>query len=280
MALFKSKMKSNTKRRKGALAFVVPWLKRFGIGLAILAFGAWSGAWFFLSDADTKTAQWIEAKMLDSAGGLGFTVEDILIEGRVNTNPDVLKGLINMQRGDPLFAFHPDEAKDLIERITWVRAAHVERRLPDTIYIRLDERVPMARWQDGKATRLLDERGAVIGADDLERFKDLMLLEGEDAPAYAPELMVYLRAEPLVFEHVRGATWIGDRRWDLTLASGTVVKLPEKDIGLALARLDDAHTQSGLLEQKLKSIDLREPERIIIRTQPGAVHDYKTGFNT
>lgn len=262
------------KRRKGFMALVFPWLRRFGIALASLTIFAWAGAWFFMSDADTKTSDWVWEKTLDGTVALGFTVDNILVEGRVHTDPDVLKAIINTQKGDPLFGFDPKAAQMQIERITWVDTAHVERRFPGTLYIGLRERKPLALWQNDKKLNLLDQHGAVINAGSLMPFKDLIIVTGEESATEAPALIFNLMAEPEVLKNTESVMWISKRRWDLKLKNGMIVKLPEDDLELALRRLALKQEQDKMMEKDLKIIDLRDQSRIVVQTKPGAVQDH------
>ncbi|MEZ5918739.1 MAG: FtsQ-type POTRA domain-containing protein [Alphaproteobacteria bacterium] len=267
------------RRRKGLLAVILPWARRFGFVLGALALLLWGGAWFFLSEADERVAVWGHEKTLGITAGLGFTVKDVLIEGRTYSDPETIKALVNVRKGDPLFAFDPAEAKALIEKISWIRSAHVERRLPGTIYIRVQERKPLALWQKYGKLRLLDGRGEVIVSGDMGRFENLVIVIGDDAPQNAPALLSDLAAEPLLYERTKAAQRVSGRRWDLTLDGDVRIKLPEKDLGLALRRLALAQEEEQLLDKDVTSVDLREADRMIIRTRPGAVREYKAGLN-
>lgn len=280
MALIGTRRKTINKRRKGKLAVIVPWLKRFGMSLAVIVLVGWLGAWFFMSDADIKTRDWIEGKTLQATANMGFAVDDILVEGRENADIGVLKAIINVKKGDPLFAFNPTDAKVLVERVAWVDHAHIERRFPDTIYIELTERQPAALWQKNKKLSVLDQKGEVITSDGISKFKNLIIVLGEKAPEHSPALLGDLRAEPILLERVKSASWIGNRRWDLKLKSGASVKLPEEDMGLALRRLAEAQEQDGILDKDVSAIDLRERGRIVVRTRPGAVQEYKASIKT
>lgn len=275
MSLIGTRRSTVNRRRKGKLAFILPWLKRFGAALVVLVALGWLGSWFFLSDADTRTSDWIEGKVLTVTADMGFAVNDILVEGRVNSDIEVLKALINVKKGDPLFAFNPTEAKELVERVAWVEHAHVERRFPDTIYIELHERQPLALWQKNKKLSLLDQNGEVITTQGLSKFKDLIIVIGKDAPEKAPALFGDLRAEDVLYERTKSVSWVGNRRWDMKLKSGITVKLPEEDVCFALRRLASAQEEDGLLDRDLSAIDLRESGRIVVRTRPGAVQEYK-----
>jgi cell division protein FtsQ len=270
---------SINKRRKGVLAYAIPWLKRFGMIGGACVVVLWAGAWFFLSDVDQAAAGWVKNKTLEVTSAAGFQVRDILVEGRVHTSPEILKAIINVKKGDPLFLLDPVEAQELIERISWVRSAQVERRLPGTVYIGLEERVPLALWQKNREVRLLDSRGEVIEALTLEPFKDLVMVMGEGAPEAAPLLLENLVAVPDIYPRVKLATRISNRRWDLRMKNGVVVKLPEEDPGLTLVRLAEAQGESELLDKGFVTIDLREGGRITVRTKPGGVREYKAGLN-
>lgn len=250
--------------------------RRFGAALGVLVFVLWLGAWIFLSDTPGKLLSWGRAKILEQTAAAGFVVKDILVEGRKNTDSALLLAVLNIAEGDPLFALDPRSARAQIEKIVWVRAARVERRLPGTIYIGLTERRPFALWKNEGKWILLDEEGRAITVEEPGHFVGLITLSGDEAPVHAPDFIALLRAEPVLFDHVHEAARIAGRRWDVTLKNGVQVKLPEEDIGVALRRLVKAQEADGLWDKDIESLDLRNPERIVIRTKPGGLRDYKT----
>ncbi|NCT40899.1 MAG: FtsQ-type POTRA domain-containing protein [Alphaproteobacteria bacterium] len=267
------------KRRKGLRARLFPWFKRFGISLAVLVTVLWIGAWFFLSDADTVTADWANNKIVNATAGLGFKVDNILIEGRVHTDPEILKAIINVRRGEPLFAFDPKQAKEGVEKIAWVESAHVERRLPDTLYIKLNERKPLALWQQDKKLKLIDTHGDVIPVSNLDPFYNLVIVLGDEAPKNTAALFNTLIGEPEIFKDVESAGLIADRRWDIIMKNDMRIKLPENDVALAVSRLAKAQREDGILDKDLLGIDLRDPVRMIVRTKPGASQEYGAGYS-
>ena len=261
--------------RNGAAPRLIDALRRFGLvagGGAVLV-GVLS--WVVLSGAADRVVVGTRAKAWDMSAKAGFAVQDILVEGRTNSDADVLRAVLDLERGDPILAFNPGEAKELIERISWVKEAHVERRLPGTIYIGIVERVPMALWQHKGKIRVVDDEGVTLTDALRHNFDNLPIIVGEDAPANARALLETLAAEPLVRERMEAATWVSDRRWDLKMRNGVTVRLPETDIGLALRRLAAAQEDDGLMDRDITLIDLRDSGRITVRTRPGAVEEYK-----
>jgi cell division protein FtsQ len=259
------------KRRKGFLAIALPWVKRFGLWLGIIVFVIWIGTWVVLSGAMTRSMNWVTNQLILASGKAGFKVEALLVEGRHYTDATFLKSLINVAPGDPLFSLSPERTKALLEQAEWVDQAHVERRLPGTIYIKLEERQPSALWlRDGELS-LIDKNGKPIQTDDLTPFADLIIVSGDDGPRHVYDLLQILNAEPSLRARVRAVERIEQRRWDLKLDNGLVLKLPEDaNIGLALKRTVEAQDESQLLDRPgLEFVDLRQEDRLILRNQPG-----------
>ena len=249
--------------------------RRIGLIGGGTVFVLWLGAWLVLGGVPQRIGLWVADSTLQASARAGFAVEDILVEGRVNTDPAILRALVNATPGDPLFAFDPRAARDLIARIAWVKSARVERRLPGTIYIGLVERTPLALWQNKGKVRVIDAEGVTLTDTNLMPFKDLPIVVGEDAPATVGALFGLLAAEPLLQARIEAATRVGGRRWDLRLKNGMTIKLPEEDAALALRRLALAQEEDGLLDKDLTVIDARQADRLTVRTRPGAVESYR-----
>lgn len=249
--------------------------KKFGLVLGVFVLIGWLGSWFFLSDADYHTKSWAQDKTLDFTADLGFTVKDLLVEGRHYTDADVVMAIVNIRKGDPLLSFDTKSAQDMLSKLSWVKTAYVERRLPDTIYIELTERKPFALWQNNKQVKLIDDEGVFLTDHKLDRFKDFIMVVGKDAPKHSGDFLTLLNVETIVRDKVETAQYVGDRRWDLILKNGITVKLPENDVSLALSQLAGAQEDEALLDKDIKMIDMREVDRIVIRTKPGAVQDYQ-----
>lgn len=262
------------KRRSDTKERVVAHAQRLGIIGAVLAGVVWVAAWIMLSGAGTTFNDWLHTKMLARTGEMGFRVANIYVEGRQYTDAQSLKSIINVEKGDPLFAFDVDEAQQLMQRLSWVKSADVKRLLPDTIYVGITERKPYALWQRQGRISVIDEEGVVLTDQRRPEFSKLVMLVGEGVPDEAKNFLTMLQAEPMLYNQTEAATLISGRRWDITLKNGIVVKLPEDDLGVALTRLAKAQMDDRLLEKDIAGVDLREANRLIIETKPGAVNDY------
>lgn len=262
------------KRRSKASERLIVFAKKFGLLLLIAAGLLWAGSWFVMSGASARMRAHIEASLDRTTAGWGFAVRNIMVDGRHYTDVDTLKAMIGAERGDPIFAFDPAATKASLEKLSWVKKAHVERRLPDTLYIRIEERTPLTLWQRHGKLALIDADGVVLTDHDLGQWKNLLIVVGEDAPQRTAELLSMLGAEPVILDRVEAATLVSGRRWDLKLKSGAEVKLPEAELGLALRKLAINHEEEALLDKDVLSIDVREEGRITVRTKPGAAQDF------
>jgi len=204
---------------------------------------------------------------------MGMPVRAIVIEGRGNTPEPMLRAALGVTRGEPILGFSVAAAQRRIESLSWVEHATVERRLPDTIVVSLQERRPFAVWQhDGKFV-LIDRNGQTVADQDLAAFGTLPLVVGVGAPEHAAELLDALRKQPALQSRVVAAIRVGQRRWNLQLASGTNVLLPEGATAQAIAKLAELQASHQLLDRPLAVVDLRLPDRLVIRPREAKATD-------
>jgi cell division protein FtsQ len=200
---------------------------------------------------------------------MGFAVREVLVEGRTETHTDELMTALGVRRGDPIFGFSPAAARDALQRLPWIRNAVIERRLPETVYVRLEERLPLALWQHAGRTQVIDRSGAVISGVDPGRWPALKIVVGEGAPQHAADLLAILATEPALAQKVTAAIRVGTRRWNLRVepqpGSAVEVQLPEDNPAAAWERLADAERAGGLFQRNVATIDLRMPDRMILR---------------
>jgi cell division protein FtsQ len=264
------------RRRSGKTARLSAFVRRLTVPAMIVVAVMVLGVWLVLSGLPGRVALGVQHQFYRATAHAGFAVDNMLVEGRINADPDILRGIIDMQRGESIFAFHPRDAKAQLEKVSWIKQARVERRLPDTIYIALTERTPAALWQNKGHLAVIDADGVILADSNLGKFRDLMLVVGEDAPAHMSDLNELLHDAPTLSDRVQAATLVGGRRWDLQLKNGITVRLPETDPSTALQRLAKAQSQDQLLDKNLTSVDLRNGDRIIVATKPDADADTKT----
>ncbi|GAC1348370.1 MAG: hypothetical protein NVSMB18_36340 [Acetobacteraceae bacterium] len=237
-------------------------------GLLLLAVLA-SGASLLRSVQPGSTVATFRERVGDSTG---MVVRDIRIEGREKTPEPLLRAALGVSRGDKLLGFSLEAARARIEGLTWVQSATVERRMPDTVVVTLEERRPFAVWQNGGKFVLIDRAGQVVieqdPVKDAAAFATLPLVVGPGAPENAAALLDLLAARPGLRSRVVAAIRVGERRWNLRLSNGADVLLPEGAETAALGKLMELQTTQALLDRPMQTLDLRLPDRLVVRPLP------------
>ena len=237
-------------------------------GIALLAGGV---AWLIADGwVDRQVAALSEAAVASSAE-MGFTVERVLADGRTETSSSEILSAMNVRIGQPIFAVDLVDARARLLTLPWVESATVERRFPDTLYVNLTETTPLALWQRQQRLHLLGRNERVIETAAIERFANLLVVVGPDAPSHAAELLDMLATQPELRKRVTAAIRIAGRRWNLRLDNGMDVKLPEENAAAAWTELARLEREYGLLGRDLTVIDLRVPDQLLVRLAPAAL---------
>ena len=248
---------------------IVRWLPRRPTRVAAAALGASALAFLGIATADQLDhGSRLSGVVLASTAALGFTVQALDVEGRQMTTPEEILAAVNARRGSPIFGVNPAAAKLQLEALPWVRTAAVERQLPGRLFIRLTERKPLALWQRHGKMVLIDEDGVVVATEHLERYANLLLVVGDDAPKHAEALIEILGTQPDLMKKIQAAVWINDRRWNLRLDSGVDIELPESGVADAWTHLAAIDRDHGLLARDIERVDLRLADRVVVKVTP------------
>jgi cell division protein FtsQ len=256
-------------RRRPRARWQAALLRWGGPGLVALAlvgggFWAWSSGW-----ADRQWAALGDAT-LEASAEAGLALREVLVQGRGRTSQAELMTTLDLRIGAPILGIDPETLRARLEALPWVARASVERRLPDTLFITVEEREPLALWQRDGALALIDRSGAVIADPELAPFGHLPMVVGDTANGHAAELVDMLATAPELARRVTAAIWVGDRRWNLRLDNGVDIRLPEENGAAAWAELASLERLHGLIDRDLVAIDLRQPDRLIVRLTPEA----------
>jgi cell division protein FtsQ len=163
-----------------------------------------------------------------------------------------------------------DEARARLEALPWVKSAAVRRVWPNRIHVHIVERRPVALWQLEGAVAVVDSAGEPIAGEDPARFAQLPLVVGKGAERSVGALLALIATQPNLKSRVKAAVRVGERRWNLRLANGVEVRLPEEGAEAALAELVRLDREENVLARDIKAIDLRFPDRFIVKLPPGS----------
>ena len=195
----------------------------------------------------------------------GYVVQNVQVTGRDRVPGAALLAALNIQRGMPMFAYDPEQAQQAVQDLPGVKNVFIERRWPNTVFIRLTERQPAVRWQQDEQLAVVDRDGGVVSVKPDEDVSAYPIVVGPGATKQIKALFALLQGEPDLISHIKAATWVGDRRWDLMLQNNLVIKLPAENASLALSRLMKLARTQDLFEKDLAVVDVRLPHQAVLR---------------
>ena len=199
----------------------------------------------------------------------GFAVGDITVAGADRTSMADVSAALGVERGQSIFSVDAAEIRMRLLDLPWVGDAEVRRNLPGSLSIRLVEKRPFALWQSGKSTVVIERSGAVITDADSGSFDNLPLFAGSGAPEAAAAFLDAARPYRAVFARLQMIQRMGERRWDLLLAGGVTVKLPEEGWESQLTELESLIVEKAILERDIEMIDLRYPDNYVFKLHNG-----------
>lgn len=214
--------------------------------------------------------QRVNSELASAVGSAGFEVKRVEVTGINRIDELKVYEITLAQKDRSMMLVDIDQVRDDLLGNGWIKEARISRRLPDTLVVEITEREPAAVWQrDGKLS-LIDQTGFPLEDISKDQLPDLPVVVGRKANKQIPELTALLDAAPALRPMITGATWIGNRRWNLEFDSGETLALPEGRDTAAAALLNFARMDgvNRLLGRGVVHFDLRDSERAYLRMPP------------
>jgi cell division protein FtsQ len=207
----------------------------------------------------------------DVVGEAGLKVDEIQIDGLKRMDRDTVfrQALDQTSLAMPLVDIAA--VRERLLKYPWVKDARVSRRLPNTLRIFIIEREPAAIWQSHGQLMLVDPAGVPLEPVSTDAMPDLPLLIGDGANAQEPARRKLLDGSPALRPLVKAATWVGNRRWDLTFGSGEKLQLPEgeEEAAKSLRKFAELDAAQGLLRKGTIRFDMRVPGNMVMQRPSG-----------
>ena len=198
----------------------------------------------------------------DIAARAGFEVEKVEVRGveRMDELPVYNIALGQVDRS--MLSLDLPHVRQQMLKLGWVKDARISRRLPDTLVVDIVERDPVAVWQHDGQLHLIDVAGVVLQSVSASAMPDLPLVVGPNANRQTAGLNKLMENAPALKPMLAGATWVGNRRWDLRFQSGETLSLPEGDTQSASALVNFARMDgvNRLLGRGIVRFDMRLPQ--------------------
>jgi cell division protein FtsQ len=191
-----------------------------------------------------------------------FATRDVRIEGTVTlTREDVLR-LAGIGPGTNVFHLDTDAVARALVTDPWIATASVERHLPGTVVIRVQEREPIARATTGSTTVVLAGDGVILPGASADGLPEILASVGEpsdDARTGAARALSSL--ERILRARVAAVVVQSSGELVMDLAGGLTVQYgsPGNDVAKATA-LRAVLAWAAEQDEPLREVDLTVPE--------------------
>jgi cell division protein FtsQ len=205
-----------------------------------------------------------------------FMVNLMSIDGASPELADAVRAKLALKLPQSALELDLDAIRITAENLDAVARAVVRFGAGNVLQITITEREPAFVWRTNAGLMLLDGTGHRIAAlaERADR-ADLPLIAGEGADQSILEAKALLQAASPLESRIRGLVRIGTRRWDLALDRDQRVLLPADNPVAAVEGLIALNAAENILARDLLSVDLRNPQRPVLRLAPAALDAFR-----
>src|ERR1700742_792442 len=204
------------------------------------------------------------------ANSAGFRITTVAINGRKQLTQDEVLAIGGVNGRSSLLFLDADAVRDKLKANPWIGDATVLKLYPGRLQIDIVERSAFALWQQDGRLALIADDGAVLEPYVTRRFVKLPLVVGKGAETRAKDFLSLLDRYPQVRAQTKAAIFVGERRWNLRLSDGLDIRLPENDVGNALAALSTLDKEDKLFSRDIVAVDMRLPDRLVVQLSDDA----------
>jgi len=204
------------------------------------------------------------------ANSAGFRITSVAINGRKQLTQDEILAIGGVNGHSSLLFLNASAVREKLQADPWIAEATVLKLYPGQLRIDIVERAPFALWQRNGQMSVISEDGAVLEGYVSPRFVKLPLVVGKGAETRAKDFLALLAHYPQINSVTKAAVLVGERRWNLRLNDGLDIRLPENDVGNALAMLSGLDKNEHLFAKDIVAIDLRQPDRLVVQLSDDA----------
>jgi cell division protein FtsQ len=204
------------------------------------------------------------------ANSAGFRITAVAINGRKQLTQDEVLAIGGVNGRSSLLFLDADQVRDKLKANAWIAEATVLKLYPGQLQIDIVERSAFALWQQDGRLAVISDDGAVLQPYLSRRFLSLPLVVGKGAETRAKDFLALLARYPQVRSVTKAAVFVGERRWNLRLKDGLDIRLPENDVGNALAALSKLDKEDRLFSRDIVAVDMRLPDRLTVQLSDDA----------
>ncbi|HZX60788.1 MAG TPA: FtsQ-type POTRA domain-containing protein [Candidatus Methylomirabilis sp.] len=209
-----------------------------------------------------------------------FQVKEIQVRGNAHVAAAEVRARLGLRGSVSILHLDLEDLASKVAAHPWIRRAAIERRLPVSLVVTVEERQPVARLAAGRTAYLVSADGVVVQEDGGPTGPPLPTVRASWRAEYRVgerisdprlagglALLALLRGEPVLREApIQELVVETDGNYILRPAgSGVIVRFGPAEQGRQLSRLDVALRHRGHGLEGVTYADLRFPGRVILK---------------
>tara|TARA_Y100000590_G_scaffold338901_1_gene386257 strand:- start:194 stop:868 length:675 start_codon:yes stop_codon:yes gene_type:complete len=199
------------------------------------------------------------------SGQYNYILKDIKINDLINIEESYIKNYFINYYDKSIFLIPINKISQDLLRNNWIDEISIKSNYKNSLTIIIQENKPVGIFS-GNNNLLFDKNGKIIDLiiSSEEKFENLILFKGKNSIFFANDLLNFIPKNLL--KEVEQAKYINNRRWNIYLKNGLMLKLPEKSIVDAFQNYREIYKKISNDElQKIESIDLRMLNKAILK---------------
>ena len=193
-----------------------------------------------------------------------FEIKKITLNGRVNTNLNSVKDIVNssLSKDKNLIKYNTINLKNEIKNLSWINNISIRKIFPNQIIININEHKQFAILNKNENKFLVSDEGKIIYQIKNSEIYNLIELENTFALKNINEIKNFLSKYPKLGKKISKISVSKNNKWDITI-NKIIFKLPNKNKNEAIKEIEKFTNLKNI-----KIVDLRFFEKkIFLKTQ-------------
>ena len=191
------------------------------------------------------------------------------IDGLSNVEKSYINNILKKYFKTSIFLLPLDKINDEIKENNWIKNVKLKTNYKDTLYINIEEYVPIGLYEYAQKLFYFDKNGKIIEEYNKNSSNDnsnLIIFSGKYSNLKAHAIMDILNETKFLNRYkIQSITYINNRRWNIYIYNNIKLMLSENNINKSILNFIDIEKNLSKDEiNKIKYFDLRNINKTLI----------------
>ena len=198
-----------------------------------------------------------------------YQLTSLEVVGLKIVNFKEIENIIKPYYNKSIFLLPLKEISNSIREKSWIKNVNIATNFKDVLHINVEEYNPIAIYSFNNNNYYINKKGKIIDfvRADIVLKNEFIIFTGNLSNIHAESLLKILKLNSLfLIENIIKANFVGERRWDLILGNGIILKLSEENPSTSIQNYFNLRKNLNNNELiSIKEIDLRDFHKAIIK---------------